>query len=85
MATITNLPTDFRKPYDLTTKPAPDAIVRDWTDKTLVVDVTNSLGETFHFEVEPYDRDVKGRGTSHAAGVSSVFRIDLKIHLPIAR
>ena len=28
-------------------------VIRDWTHETLVVDVVNSLGETYHFEVEP--------------------------------
>lgn len=28
-------------------------IVRDWTHETIVVDMVNSLGEKYHFEVEP--------------------------------
>jgi len=38
-------------------KPATGAIVRDWTKKTLTVDLVNSLGENFHFEVLPNDVD----------------------------
>jgi len=34
-------------------KPAPGAIVRDWTEKTIVIDLTNALGEQYHFEIEP--------------------------------
>lgn len=28
-------------------------IERDWTKKTLVIDLLNSLGEKYHFEIEP--------------------------------
>lgn len=33
--------------------PAKGAIERDWTQATLVLDVTNALGEKFHSEIEP--------------------------------
>lgn len=29
----------------------------DWTNKTLVLDIVNSLGETYHFEIEPGEKD----------------------------
>jgi hypothetical protein len=28
-------------------------IIRDWTNKTITVDLVNSLGEKYHFEIEP--------------------------------
>lgn len=28
-------------------------ILNDWTNCTLVLDLTNSLGEDYHFEIEP--------------------------------
>jgi len=34
-------------------KPAPGAIERDWTDKIIVIDLTNALAEEYHFEIEP--------------------------------
>jgi hypothetical protein len=36
--------------------PAKGAIVRNWTHATLTVDITNSIGETFHFEIKPGER-----------------------------
>jgi len=33
--------------------PAPGAIERDWTQETLVNDITNAMGETYHFEILP--------------------------------
>lgn len=44
--------TDFFKSV-----PQKGAIVRDFTKATLVVDVQNSLGEKFHFEIEPNEKD----------------------------
>lgn len=29
-------------------------VINDWTKETLVVDMVNSIGEKYHFEVEPY-------------------------------
>ena len=34
-------------------KPAPGAIERDWTQKTLTNSIENSLGETYYFEILP--------------------------------
>lgn len=31
--------------------------VRDWTKKTIVIDLENSLGEKFHFEIKPGEKD----------------------------
>ena len=28
-------------------------IINDWTKETIVIDLTNSLGEQYHFEIEP--------------------------------
>jgi len=37
--------------------PAPGAVVRDWTKKTLTLDLTNTMGEAFHFEIKPNEED----------------------------
>ena len=42
-----------------TSIPASGAIERDWTDKVLTVDIENSLGETYHFEVKPGEKSDK--------------------------
>ncbi len=31
--------------------------VQDWTGTTLTLDLVNSLGEVFHFEIEPGEKD----------------------------
>ena len=28
-------------------------ITRDWTQKTIIIDLVNAMGEKYHFEVEP--------------------------------
>jgi hypothetical protein len=28
-------------------------IINDWTKDTIILDLTNSLGEQYHFEIEP--------------------------------
>ena len=35
----------------------PGGVVRDWTKKTLVIDLENSLGKKFHFEIAPGEKD----------------------------
>lgn len=37
--------------------PQDDAVTRDWTRQTLVLDVKNTLGEMFHFEIQPGEKD----------------------------
>jgi hypothetical protein len=37
--------------------PAKGAIVNDWTDKTLTLDLVNSIGENYHFEILPREHD----------------------------
>jgi hypothetical protein len=39
-----------------TSVPAQGAILRDWTHRTLTVDIENSIGETYHFEIEPGEK-----------------------------
>lgn len=46
-------PPDYRWKPEFVAKPAEDAIEIDATQATLVTDLTNSLGENFHFEIEP--------------------------------
>ena len=40
---------DERKKFEKTGK----FILRDWTKKTIVIDLQNAMGETYHFEIEP--------------------------------
>lgn len=28
-------------------------ITRDWTQKTIIIDLVNAMGEKYHFEIEP--------------------------------
>lgn len=37
--------------------PAKGAIVRDWCDETLTLDLVNSIGERYHFEIVPGEVD----------------------------
>ena len=30
-----------------------DIIILDWTQDTIIIDLTNALGEQYHFEIEP--------------------------------
>jgi len=32
-------------------------IINGWTKKTLVIDLVNSLGEKYHFEIAPGEKD----------------------------
>lgn len=50
-------------------KPAPGAIEQDLTQATLILDEKNSLGETFHWEVNPYETSehIPTRSSSHPA------------------
>lgn len=42
---------------DLKSTPEKGAGERDWTNKILVLDLENSIGEKFHFEIEPNEKD----------------------------
>lgn len=33
--------------------PAKGAVIRNWTHSTLTVDIENSIGEKYHFEIAP--------------------------------
>lgn len=37
--------------------PQENAIENDWTKKTIVLDIQNSIGENFYFEIEPNEKD----------------------------
>ena len=37
--------------------PAKGAKERDWTNETLTVDIDNAIGEKYHFEVLPNEKD----------------------------
>lgn len=48
------------KTHDIFTSiPAQGAVLRDWTHRTLTVDIENSIGETYHFEIEPGEKSDK--------------------------
>jgi len=48
-----------------TSIPAAGAVLRDWTHRTLTVDIENSLGEHYHFEIEPGEKSDKLPPASH--------------------
>lgn len=70
-----------------------DKCIRDWTEETLVIDFTNSLGETYHFEIEPNadpniipfrpsDSPALGRNVSRA---SNRERTLVWLHIPLPK
>jgi hypothetical protein len=56
-------------------------ITRDWTKHTLSIDLQNSLGEKFHFDVEP-EADAKSVSGKSNMGVTD--GIILHLLMPIA-
>jgi hypothetical protein len=50
-----------------TSQPAAGAVLRDWTHRTLTVDITNSMDEHFHFEIQPGERSDKLPSAQSAA------------------
>lgn len=56
-------------------------VIRDWTQETLVVDVVNSLGERYHFEVEPNanPNSVASRPTDYPIGGNRVMNVTFPI------
>ncbi len=63
-------------------KPVTGAVVRDWTTRTLTVDIVNSIGEKFHFEINPNEKDtLTARPTDSPADKYGKTYVD--IHLPI--
>lgn len=42
-----------------TSTPLPGAVLRDWTHRTLTVDIENSIGETYHFEILPNEKTTR--------------------------
>ena len=63
-----------------------EQIVRDWTDKILVLDITNSLGEQYHFEIEPGEdaSKVPTRASSDPGKKNNENSVSVLIQLPIA-
>jgi hypothetical protein len=63
-----------------------EPIIRDWTDKVLVLDIVNSLGEQFHFEIAPGEDASKiPSKPSHDPGKKSTDdSVIVHIILPIA-
>lgn len=55
-------------------------VVNDWTNKTLTLDIQNSIGELYHFEIEPNasTSGILSRSTDDPDGKNI-----LHIHLPI--
>ena len=67
-----------------TSTPATGAIVNDWTKETLTVDIINAIGEKFHFEIKPNEKDsLKARPTDSPADKHG--KTYVNIHLPILR
>ena len=53
-----------------TPTPLPGAVLRDWTHKILTVDIKNSLGEKYHFEVKPGESSKELPPASHSEKIS---------------
>lgn len=69
-----------------TSVPAKGATIRDWTKETLVIDIDNSLGEKFHFEIEPGAKDNLTTRASDAPGRKDVERatiVNVLIPFPV--
>ena len=69
-----------------TSTPLPGAVLRDWTHRTLTVDIENSIGETYHFEIEPKEKDnLPKRSTSAPSdrNWTSDKSVSVAVHLPI--
>lgn len=58
---------DYGWKSEFVAKPAPGAVERDLTQATLVLDETNSMNETFHWEVHPGEsaEHIQTRASSH--------------------
>lgn len=59
-------------------------VIRDWTQKILVVDLVNSLGETYHFEIPPYAVDNLPTRPSDRPASKNKNAVYVKAHIPIA-
>lgn len=62
-------------------------VIRDWTNETLVVDLVNSLGEKYHFEIPPGAKDnLPTRATSAPSdrGWNKNTSVYVEAHIPIA-
>lgn len=62
-----------------TSTPLPGAVLRDWTHRTLTVDIENSIGETYHFEVKPGESSKELPPASHSE------KISVKAVMPIVK
>jgi hypothetical protein len=62
-------------------EPAEGAIVNDWRFETLMLDIQNSKGENFHFEIKPGERlaDIS-RNSNLPWGTVAV-----EMHIPLLR
>jgi len=74
---------------NLKSTPAPGAIVRDWTQKTLTIDITNAMGEQYHFEILPGENPNNIKNVHAAQSFDKymdrgeVVGCEVSIHLPI--
>jgi len=63
-------------------------VIRDWTKSTLTMDMVNSMGEVFHFEIEPGEgsSDLPSRQTA-SPGQKNFNERSVIVHctLPIAK
>lgn len=63
--------------------PQEGAIERDWTKGTLVLDIDNSIGEHYHFEIKPNEKDNLPTRASDAPLSESKNKRVINLHLPI--
>ena len=59
-----------------------EPIERDWTNETLTLDLTNSLGDMYYFEIEP--NEVDNLPTRASSGLDKDKGIFVLMLLPIA-
>lgn len=71
-----------------TSVPAEGAVLRDWTRSILTVDIENSIGEHFHFEVKPGEtNNLPTRDTMSPAdkGWVKTKTVSVLVHLPLVK
>jgi hypothetical protein len=75
---------DYGWKDEFISKPLPGAVVRDWTNKTLVVDLVNGIGEEFHFEVPP-DTSIEKAHTmkTQNTNASDPDKVGVIMHFPL--
>ena len=68
-------------------EPQEGAVVRDWCDETITLDLVNSIGERFHFEIKPGEVDnLRTAGSSAPSdrnAKNNKHAVFIQINLPI--